>query len=105
MSKNESKMRPAQGGPAPESPYSSMARELVELYIRQICLTDRLCLKEALDRLERDIILHVLGQTNGNQHDAAEILGVKANTLHYKLRRYHITPAHRFDLEALGKSH
>jgi transcriptional regulator with GAF, ATPase, and Fis domain len=80
----------------PESPYSALARELVELYVRQTCMTDHLGLKDALDRLERDIVLHVLTQTNGNQSDAAAILGVKPTTLHYKLRRMGITPVHRF---------
>lgn len=109
VSKNEVKIRQHQDARPPESPkespYSGLARELVELYVRQICLTDHLCLKEAMDRLERDILLYVLGQTNGNQQDAAEILGLKANTLHYKLRRYHITPVHRFNVEAVGKPH
>lgn len=105
MSRSEVKMKPSQDGRPTESPYSNMARELVELYIRQICLTDHLCLKKALDRLERDIILYVLSQANGNQHVAAEILGLKANTLHYKLRRFHITPVHRFELDAVGKPH
>ncbi|MBP1659975.1 MAG: Bacterial regulatory protein, Fis family [Candidatus Aminicenantes bacterium] len=105
MSRNEVKMKPSQDARPEESPYSNMARELVELYVRQVCMIDHLCLKKALDRLERDIILYVLSQTNGNQHVAAEILGLKANTLHYKLRRFHITPVHRFVPEALGKPH
>jgi transcriptional regulator with GAF, ATPase, and Fis domain len=105
MSKSEIKMKPPQDARPTESPYSNMARELVELYVRQVCLTDHLCLKKALERLERDIILYVLGQTNGNQQDAAGILGLKANTLHYKLRRFQITPVHRFGVETLGKTH
>ncbi|MGZ5514898.1 MAG: helix-turn-helix domain-containing protein [Candidatus Aminicenantales bacterium] len=89
---------PAVGNSPSESSYGTMARELVELYVRQTCLTDHLCLRDAMGRLERDIILHVLTQTNGNQHEAAEILGVKPTTLHYKLRRMGITAVHRFDV-------
>lgn len=106
MSKQESrKPEPVIGGKPPESPYSAMAQELVEVYIRQVCLTDHVCLKKALFRLERDIILHVLARTNGNQHEAAEILGLRPNTLHYKMLRMGIAPIHRFEAEDLQKSH
>ena len=106
MSKQESRKseRPL-GGKAAESPYSAMAQELIEVYIRQVCLTDHVCLKKALIRLERDIILHVLARTNGNQHEAAEILGLRPNTLHYKMLRMGIAPIHRFEAEDLQKSH
>jgi transcriptional regulator with GAF, ATPase, and Fis domain len=106
MSKQEAK-RPEPGldGKPPESPYSAMAQELVEVYIRQVCLADHVCLKKALIRLERDIILHVLARTNGNQHEAAEILGLKPNTLHYKMQRMGIAPIHRFEAEDLRISH
>ncbi len=106
MSRQESKrLEPLPNGKPPESPYSSMAQELIEVYIRQICLTDHVCLKKALIRLERDIILHVLARTNGNQHEAAEILGLKPNTLHYKMQRMGIAPIHRFESEDLRRSH
>jgi len=106
MSKQESK-RPEPGldGKPSESPYSAMAQELVEVYVRQVCLADHVCLKKALIRLERDIILHVLARTNGNQHEAAEILGLKPNTLHYKMQRMGIAPIHRFEAEDLQRSH
>ena len=106
MSKQESR-RPEPGidGKPPESPYSAMAQELVEVYIRQVCLAEHVCLKKALIRLERDIILHVLARTNGNQHEAAEILGLKPNTLNYKIQRMGIVPIHRFESEDLRRSH
>lgn len=81
-----------------ESLSGRITRELVSLYVRQTCLNDRLCLKEAIDRLERDIIFHVLEQTNGNQREAAEILGIKPTTLFYKLRRMGIIPVHKYVL-------
>ncbi len=93
--------RPAEtNGPAgvrlgAESLNGRIIRELVEMYVRQTCLNDHLCLKEAIDRLERDVIFHVLEQTNGNQREAAEILGLKPTTLFYKLRRMGITPVHK----------
>jgi transcriptional regulator with GAF, ATPase, and Fis domain len=82
-----------------------MARELIEVYIRHVCLTDHICLKKALLWLERDIILHVLARTNGNQHEAAQLLGIKPNTLNYKMQRLGIVPIHRFEAEDLQKSH
>jgi transcriptional regulator with GAF, ATPase, and Fis domain len=88
-----------------DSPYGTMAQELIEVYVRQICLTDHICLKKALLRLERDIILHVLARTNGNQHEAAELLGLKANTLNYKMQRLGISPVHRYVAEDLPKPH
>jgi len=106
MSKQESKRpEPRLDGKPSESPYSAMAQELVEVYVRQVCLADHVCLKKALIRLERDIILHVLARTNGNQHEAAEILGLKPNTLHYKMQRMGIAPIHRFEAEDLQRSH
>jgi len=90
--------RPAADLRDPESLSGKITRELVELYVRQTCLNDRLCLKDAIDRLERDIIFHVLEQTNGNQREAAEILGIKPTTLFYKLRRMGIAPVHKYAL-------
>lgn len=89
--------KPPANGPALESPFSTMAQELLEVYIRQVCLTDHVCLRKALLRLERDIILNILARTNGNQHEAAAILGLKPNTLHYKMQRLGITPVRQFE--------
>ena len=86
-------------GQRTEGPGAAMARELVELYFRQICINEHVCLREAMRRLERDIILYVLGETNGNQHEAAETLGIKPTTLNYRLHRLGITPVHRYGLE------
>ena len=90
---------PPTNGQTSESPFSAMARELLEVYIRQVCLIDHVCLRKALLQLERDIILHILARTNGNQQGAAAILGVKPTTLHYKMQRLGITPVRRFEAE------
>ncbi len=88
---------PAEDEAAFQSRFSAVARELTGIYMRQLFLRSHLGLKDALLLLERDIILHVLEQTNGNQHDAAAVMGIKPTTLHYKLRRLGIRPVHRFD--------
>jgi transcriptional regulator with GAF, ATPase, and Fis domain len=106
MSKHESaKAGPPPTGSAPGSPYRAMVQELIEVYVRQVCLADHVCLRAALLRLERDIILHVLARTNGNQHEAAAILGLKPNTLHYKMQRLGITPVRRFEAEDILNPH
>jgi DNA-binding NtrC family response regulator len=88
--------RPSPGGPGPESQAGKITRELLEIYISQNCLIDRLCLKSALERIERDIIMLILEKTNGNQRRASDLLGIKPTTLHYKMHRMGITPVHRF---------
>ncbi|HOW86206.1 MAG TPA: helix-turn-helix domain-containing protein [Candidatus Aminicenantes bacterium] len=85
------------GSRAAEAPAAVLSRELIELYLRQVCLEDRAGLKGALDRLERDIIVYVLEQTNGRQNQAARILGLKPTTLHYKLRSLGIVPVRKFE--------
>ena len=88
------------GGREAEAPAAVLSRELIELYLRQVCLDDRAGLKRALDRLERDIIVYVLEQTNGRQNQAARILGLKPTTLHYKLHTLGIVPVRKFETVA-----
>jgi len=85
------------GVAATEDRFGAVARELTNVYIGQLLLTRHLGLKDALELLERHIILNVLEQTNGNQHDAAAVMGIKPTTLHYKLKRLGIQPVHRFE--------
>ncbi len=45
-------------------------------------------LQQRIAELEASSIRAALAQTNGNKAQAARLLGLKANTFHYKLRRY-----------------
>lgn len=45
-------------------------------------------LKEVIGELEKRVIVHVLDEVDGNQKDAAKILGMKCTTLNEKLKRY-----------------
>jgi len=45
-----------------------------------------------LGRLERDAILRVLGQVDGNRRRAARVLGISLRTLQYRLKEYHGEP-------------
>jgi DNA-binding NtrC family response regulator len=43
---------------------------------------------KTLEELEREHIMHVLGETDGNRERAAAILGISSRTLYRKLREY-----------------
>ncbi|HEV7860432.1 MAG TPA: helix-turn-helix domain-containing protein [Pyrinomonadaceae bacterium] len=47
-------------------------------------------LYDEVRQFERELILHALRQTNGNQTRAARMLGVKVTTLNTKIKRYDI---------------
>jgi DNA-binding NtrC family response regulator len=79
-----------------ETRYGRVAEELLDFYVHQYCLNHHVCLKKILERIEREIIFHILEETNGNQRDAAQLLGVKPNTLHYKIHKMGIVPIHRY---------
>jgi DNA-binding NtrC family response regulator len=97
MIRNEPAKTPALSGPPGfEARHGRVDEELLDLYVRQYCLNHPVCLKKLLERIEREIIFHILEETNGNQRDAAQILGVKPNTLHYKLQRMGIVRVHRY---------
>jgi DNA-binding NtrC family response regulator len=42
----------------------------------------------SLDDIEKDHILRVIGDCDGNQTRAAEVLGIDRVTLHHKLKKY-----------------
>jgi tetratricopeptide (TPR) repeat protein len=47
-------------------------------------------LKDVIDELEKKVIVQVLSEVEGNQKDAAKILGMKYTTLNEKVKRYGI---------------
>lgn len=47
-------------------------------------------LKAVIGELEKKVIIDVLNEVNGNQKDAARILGMKYTTLNEKVKRYQI---------------
>ena len=42
---------------------------------------------EAIERLERDYLIHALAETGGNKTEAARLLGISVRTLHYKVEK------------------
>ena len=72
--------------------------ELLKYYVREYCLQRHICLKKMIDMMEREIIYLVLEEAHGNQRKAARLLGVKPNTLHYKIQRMGLVPIHKYML-------
>jgi len=75
---------------------SSPEEEILRILVQKYCLNQRICLKKLIDMMEREIIYLVLEEAHGNQRAAARILGVKPNTLHYKIHRMGLVPFHKY---------
>jgi DNA-binding NtrC family response regulator len=88
--------RPPAGLPADGSPQTPPAEELIKLYVQEYCLHRRICLKKLIHMLEREIIYLVLEEAHGNQRTAAKLLGLRPNTLHYKIQRMGLVPVHKY---------
>jgi len=69
---------------------------LLKLYVQEYCLHQHICLKKLILMLEREIIYLVLEEAHGNQRAAAKLLGVRPNTLHYKIQRMGLVPVHKY---------
>jgi len=72
--------------------------DLLKYYIREYCFQRHICLKKMIDMMEREIIYLVLEEAHGNQRKAARLLGVRPNTLHYKIQRMGLVPVHKYML-------
>lgn len=64
--------------------------ELFELFIEFFCQEQPILLKDLMDNVEKSIIVNVLSKVQGNQKEAAKVLGIKYTTLNEKLKRYRI---------------
>ena len=72
--------------------------DLLKYYIREYCFQRHICLKKMIAMMEREIIYLVLEEAHGNQRKAARLLGVRPNTLHYKIQRMGLVPVHKYML-------
>ena len=70
--------------------------ELLKFYVQEFCLKRHICLKNVIEMVEREIIYIVLAEAHGNQRRASRLLGVKPNTLHYKIQRMRLVPVHKY---------
>lgn len=67
-----------------------LKRKLFWLFIEYFFMSDDIPLKELINSIEKSVILRTLSRVNGNQKDAAKILGVKYTTLNEKVKKYNI---------------
>ena len=67
-----------------------LKRKLFWLFIEYFFMSDDIPLKELIDSIEKSVILRTLSRVNGNQKEAAKILGVKYTTLNEKIKKYSI---------------
>ena len=74
----------------------SPEEEILRILVQKYCLNQHICLKKLIYMMEREIIYLVLEEAHGNQRAAARILGVKPNTLHYKIHRMGLVPFHKY---------
>lgn len=65
-------------------------RKLFWLFIEYFFMNDNIPLKELIEGIEKNLILRALYRVDGNQKEAAKILGVKYTTLNEKIRKYGI---------------
>jgi len=64
--------------------------EVLNVFIEQFCMKQRIPLPELMNILEKTILIKVLSSFNGNQKEAAKFLGIKYTTLHEKVKKYNI---------------
>jgi len=64
--------------------------EVLNVFIEQFCVKQKIPLPELMSILEKTILIKVLSSFNGNQRDAAKFLGIKYTTLNEKVKRYNI---------------
>lgn len=85
-----------QAAPAEGIHKASAEERLLRIFIQEYCYHRHICLKDLMQRMEREIIYLVLEDAHGNQHAAAALLGVRPNTLHYKIHRLGLVPVHHY---------
>jgi DNA-binding NtrC family response regulator len=69
---------------------SEPRRDPYNVFIEDFCQNRKICLKDFLSRVELRLIIYSLNKTNGNQREAARMLGIKPTTLNEKLKRYRV---------------
>jgi DNA-binding NtrC family response regulator len=64
--------------------------EVLNVFIEQFCMKQKIPLPELVSILEKTILIKVLSSFNGNQKDTAKFLGIKYTTLNEKIKKYNI---------------
>ena len=63
---------------------------LFSLFLERVCIDESVPLGELLKYVERSIIIRILSIVEGNQKEAAKMLGIKYTTLNEKVKKYKI---------------
>lgn len=84
----------------PTTPTGQFEFKIVGLLSEQVQVKRRHSLKKLLGLVEKNIIVDVLQQVNGNQRAAGKILGLKSTTLSAKLKRYGIQVIRRLNIHS-----
>jgi len=91
MARNEREINPT-------TPTGQFEFKIRGVITEQVGRERRHSLKKLLSLVEKNIILDVLHQVDGNQRAAGRILGLKSTTLSAKLKRYGIQVVRRFGI-------
>jgi two-component system nitrogen regulation response regulator NtrX len=78
---------------------SFLDREAVPVAETAGAPAEPLTLHEARDRFERDLILRILAEQQGNMSRTAEVLGVERSNLYRKMKAFGVAPSRRPDGE------
>ena len=77
--------------------FETMITSLLSMYL---CRKERHPWKILMGLMERNIIIHILCRTNGNQREAGRILGMKFSTLNAKIKKHRIHVAKRIHIHS-----
>jgi len=83
-------IRPAESVPNEVWGNAAFKSEMIRFFAEAFCRESPVDLRNLILTLEKNIILHVLARTHGNQKEAAKILGLNHTTLNEKMKRYRI---------------
>lgn len=62
----------------------------IDLFIENLYYGKKIPLKNFLNDIEIRLIIFSLMETNGNQREAAKILGIKPTTLNEKMKKHNV---------------
>jgi DNA-binding NtrC family response regulator len=100
--KEERMAMESQVAPSPFFPAGLSGPDFYDLFVEFFCEDRPIMLKEKMEDLEKKIILNVLEKTQGNQREAARLLGIKYTTLNEKIKKYGIRFQKRLVVSSLS---
>lgn len=65
-------------------------QEILTVLSDKLLIDKKVPFQELMDRIEKEIIIQALLKFDGNQRKTARFLGLKANTLNFKIKKHGI---------------